>query len=93
MQCTRTEFFGRKSTIHGRMHYECEFNDWLFAKKNCAYLENVIECLPIRKMCCGDMVEVFQTTPTRKICHPMDILLISKFIEVKQRGILMITSV
>jgi hypothetical protein len=56
-----------------------------------AHLENVVECLPIRKMCCGDTVEVFQTAPPRKNCHPMDY--IRYLIRLKQRGILMITFV
>ena len=66
MQCTSTEFFGRKSTMHGRMHYEREFNVLLTCQKFVAYLENVIECLPVCKMSGGDVVEVFKTTPTRK---------------------------
>ena len=65
--------------MHGRMHYEQEFNDLLTCQKIDAYLENVIECLPLCKMSGGDMVEMFKTAPTRKHCHSrggFDIILV-----------------
>ena len=71
MQWTRTEFFGRKSTMHGKIHYGHEFNDLLACQKMSAYLKNVVKCLPICKMSGGDIVEMLQIAPPRKNCYSM----------------------
>jgi len=64
--------------MHGRMHYKCELMiaSWmtdssLLIKKD-TYLENVVECLTIRKISGGDIVEVLQISPPRKHCHSMN---------------------
>lgn len=44
-------------------------------QKNGAYLENVVECLTVRKMSGGNTVEVFQTTPLRKHSHSVELLI------------------
>ena len=69
MQWTRTEFFGRKSMMHGKIHYGHKFNDLLACQKMSAYLKNVVKCLPICKVSSGDVVEMLQIAPPRKNRH------------------------